>query len=527
MDTKFQDYTFDLANEQFTTLKLNLEKVADNKKYVDGDDWQNGTGWVGPQFTGTSEVSKNLRTEIQREFAAKGSIRAVIRRKTRGVSGRVPTWLISSRTAPENPDASVPTATKTLIEEASKILNEFWKTSKVHSTVKKFVEDYETLGHSVVRLFFVQTDSGEIEQIESIEKAVKKIRLFNEQASMGLVAVDKETLQKASFYRYEKDGNTWIEMCYIDDDGNTIFKTFSKDETKSFFERNLPTLGKYQGKSKESATDGLPLPLNEKLLLFQLTGRPLISPAMKTQQKILNKALTMLSHNLDEDGFRSRVLLNALPPGEFEKDSTGKKVFVPNEKGLQRGAGTVNYVNGLPVIEKNADGTKQTYLTPNIFESQPIDVKTFIDSADTASECILEEADQKHISISGNATASGESRKEAREEYKQSLEDTKTELDDEMSDVFECVLSVVSYLMGSPGKYDELQVSYSSILNPGPISSDERRTSIEEADKGYRSRESAMELIGITDPEAMKAKIKQEQEENPQTDPNTDPNKKN
>jgi hypothetical protein len=48
---------------------------------------------------------------------------------------------------------------------------------------------------------------------------------------------------------------------------------------------------------------------------------------------------------------------------------------------------------------------------------------------------------------------------------------------------------------------------------------------MDEADGKYRSRESAMEQIGITDPDAMKAAIKKEQEENPQPEPTGDPAK--
>ncbi len=125
---------------------------------------------------------------------------------------------------------------------------------------------------------------------------------------------------------------------------------------------------------------------------------------------------------------------------------------------------------------------------------------------EAAGAAILEEADQKHIALTGDATSSGESRQEARESYKQSLEDSKTTFDDAMSDCFEAVLAIFAYLIGMDDRYADLQVTFICILNPGPVSVEERRVARKEANEGFRFKESAMEEIGIFDPDAMKEK---------------------
>lgn len=527
MANPFENYKFKEANDAFAESKIRLDRLKANLDFVKGDDWQNGAAWVGPKFSGETNLSRDLKAEIEKKYASKGSIRSVVRRKVRGVSGRVPTWLVSSRNAPSDSGANPSAEESALVGDAQKILNEFWKNSRVHKTVKEFVKDFETVGDGVFRLYFVQDDETEFEAITEISKAVRKIHLFKEEPGMGVVVMDKKTLKKASFYRYEKDGNVYIEMCYINDDGLTVFKTLSQNDTKNFTQATFPnSLDRYNRSNGDGAseTDGLELPLNEKLLIFQMSGDAMVSSAMRSQQKIVNKALTMMSHNLDMDGFRSRVLLNAMPPGKYEKDeSTGREVFVADRNGVEVGAGKIQYINGLPMTERDKDTIKQGFTTPGVFESQPISPQSFIDSADAASDCILEEADQKHIAISGDATASGESREQAREEFKQSLEDTKTDLDDIMGEVFECVLAIVAYLMGQPDRYADLQVTYSSILNPGPISSADRTATVNEGNQRYRSRENVMEMIGITDPDAMKDKIKQEEKENPPEDDPNDP----
>lgn len=523
----FENYDFETANQAFGKLKTGLEDVAANRKFVKGDDWQDGSGWVGPQFTGASKLSRELKDAIAREFTSKSSVKSVVRRHRRGVIGRVPNWQISSRSAPSEPDAEIPKETTDLIAEAQKILNEFWKNSRVHRTLKEAVTDYLAAERSLLRLFFVQNGESEREVAKTVEDAAKMIHLFKEEPDAGCIIWNKETLKKASLFRYTREENVVIEMCYIDDDGDTIFKTFSKDDTETFTDSQFPTsLGKYNdGRKADQETDSIPLPLNGQLLVFELNGESFITPAMKSQQKLVNKAYTMLSHNLDVSGFRERVYLNAMPPGEIEIDPvTQKKTFKPNPEGIEVGAGKLSYTQGVPITEREGDKIKNTLTNPGVFESDPIPVTTYIETAAAGSEAILEEADQKHIAISGDATASGESRIQARDEYQGSLEDSKSELDDTMSGCFEAVLALVAYLMGSPDRYIDLQVTFNAILNPGPVSADQRRVTMEEAEKRFRSRESAMDGIGITDPDAMKSKIKEEEEENPPPAPPINPN---
>lgn len=516
----FETYDFEKANAVFGKLKSEIGKTAANRKFIQGDDWQDGKGWVGPHFDGSGKVSDILKKEVQRDFASKGDIRSAVRRHRRGVIGRVPNWLISSRNAPSDPDAQATPEETELIGEAQKILNEFWKNSRVHQTAKDFITDYLTDTRALFRLFFVQDEDGELDAPETVEDAVKLIHLFKELPEDGCVIVDRKTLKRASFLRYEEDGVVFIEMCYVDDDGTTVFKKLSKGTSSDYAQQNFAgSLGKYVGDGDEQSNE-FTLPLNEKLLVFEMKGEPFVSASMRSQQKIVNKAFTMMSHNLDEDGFRKKKILNGLPPGKFETGLDGKQIYVEDPDGEVVGAGTISYTQGLPTVERDAEGRiKQSYTTPSVHESEPIDIKTFTESARAGSEAILEEADQMHIVISGDAEPSGESRIQAKDDFRQSLEDTKSALDDTLSEVFETVLAVVAYLMDQPDRYIDLQVTVSCLLNTGPKSIEERRVAREEAKERFRSNESAMEEIGIVDPDAMMTKIKQEDKENPIQDP--------
>jgi hypothetical protein len=522
----FAATTFQTANEYFQSLKNDIEKKAEARAFVEGDDWRDGKNWTGPQFEGTTKLSTALKKAIEREFASIGTVKSTARRHRRGVVGRIPGWQITSRNAPVDPDAELPKEIQDLIGEAQKILNEFWKNSRVHRTVKEFVDDYLAVNRAILRLFFVQSGDGEngVDVAETVEAAVRLIHLFKEKPEQGIVVFDKETLQKSSFFRYEKGGVQYIEQCYIED-GMTIFRTLTGDGYLQ--QKAAAVVAPYLEKQTEDEQSPVELPLGGKLLVFEIKGNGFITPAMCSQQKLQNKAATMMSHNLDTAGFRSTMIINGMPPGEF-KEIDGKKVFVPFEEGIEFGAGQITYVSGVPTVEKDAqkDTVKTSYSTPGVHESEPVSVTTFADTIREAGDAILEDADQKHVTVGGDVEASGESLRQRREDYAGSLEDTKSDLDDVMSEVLEAVLALVAYLMNAPDKYKDLQVTFNAILNAGPVSIEDRSQATAEADGGYRTKESAMELIGITDPDAMAAAVKKQQEENPEPDPKIDPKKK-
>lgn len=524
MAINFAKITFEQAQEIFKFHKKNLDKYSEARAFLDGDDWLDGKNWTGADL-GEGDIAKYLDSELKKKLTAKGSLKTVTRRHRRGVVGRIPAWLVTWRNAPADPDAQTPAEIQSLIDEAQIIFNEFWKNSRVHRTVKQVINDYLAQNRGLLRLFFVQSQTGEasIEIPDELQAAVKLIHLFREKPEQGIVVFNKETLQKSSFFQYQKGGILFIEQCYIEN-GETVFRTLSGN---GYLEQKAEAVvASYLDPDTNEPVEDLRLPLGGKLLVFEIEGvedSPFVTPAMVSQQKLQNKAATMLSHTLDTDGFRSTLIANALPPGEFiEKE--GKQVYVKSEKGFKFGPGEVQLVSGIPTIEHNAQTktTKQSVSTPSFHQSEPIGITTFADTIKETSKAILEDADQRHIAVSVDMELSGVSQQEARADYSGSLDDTKSDLDDVMSEVFEAVLSLIAYVMNTPGKYDELQVTFSAITNPGPVSVEERAQAVTEGDGGYRTKESVMELIGISDPDAMAAAVAKQKEENP--DPTDDPN---
>ncbi len=74
-------------------------------------------------------------------------------------------------------------------------------------------------------------------------------------------------------------------------------------------------------------------------------------------------------------------------------------------------------------------------------------------TADAAYRAILEEAQQIHAAIAGDATASGTSRVQARADYAHSLLITKGEIDSLIRWLLETALDLGAIIIGAPGRY--------------------------------------------------------------------------
>jgi hypothetical protein len=149
----------------------------------------------------------------------------------------------------------------------------------------------------------------------------------------------------------------------------------------------------------------------------------------------------------------------------------------------------------------------------------PVPVDNPIKAASFATQNILEDTDQLHVMIAGDATANGVSRQQARDDYEKSLDESASEVNYVGSSVFETFLSLVAIFAGKPGYFDGIRVSFEARVDPGPLSPQDRQMNIDEMNAGIKSQEEAMQYAGVSDPDAMKKKIKEEKAEMPPLQP--------
>jgi hypothetical protein len=97
-------------------------------------------------------------------------------------------------------------------------------------------------------------------------------------------------------------------------------------------------------------------------------------------------------------------------------------------------------------------------------------------------------------------------------DFKESLGDTKTEVESAIRWLLESVLALAAVFSGKPGRYDALRAVAECRLDLGPISADDQRIAAELVEKEIISRETGRSRVGVDDVDAEAAKIEAEQE---------------
>jgi hypothetical protein len=515
-DFKDWDYSYaqaELGKRQGAGDKESLAYV------IEKNNWRDGEGWSGPQITGSSDVASVLKEGISRDFTPKGGAASTVRRFRRGTVGRESGWITSIEEGSN--------ATEGRKEEADALLLQWWNYNKGLRVFRTAVSYCAAVGRGPLRLYPPPgvMVNGRM-PVLSPQEAVKRIYLLAPKPEEASVITDTWSMKRVGVYTFDdEDGKPAIGLCYVNDQGKTVLKTL---KSGSSLTQQAPGLVQrlkdyVNGEQPDSELD-----LKGNLLLFELDHEALVTDSVKRQQKLLDKAGTVLSHEMDEDGFREEVYWNTQPPGKTIKiddpDNPGQQIeaFIKGPSSMfERGPGKRLFAQGLATPKYDEGGRIRGYdvQSPSKDVTDPVPVDTFIKTAEFAYRNILEDTDQLHVMISGDATSSGESRKQARDDYTKSLEEMKSEVDYIGSSIMETVLSLVAAFSKRPGYFDGIRVSFDARIDPGPLSADERRVIIEEVDKGLRSVESGMQLLGISDPDAMKAKIEEERKERAKTEP--------
>jgi hypothetical protein len=487
------------------TLKDAEERIPDrgedwlkaNRAYYHGDHWQDGDGWSGPMLDMKHKLYSQMLLEIQRAFVSKNTIAEVAERHSAGVIGREPRWRLTVRRPLA--DGEEPTAQEqTLIDEAEMLLNGWWEDRGCHKVLREAAETMLLAKRGSLRLFVPPglLVDGLVPR-EPVEEAIGRIYLHHPEPEQAAVPRDRNTMQDIGIYLFERNNQKLAELIYLDGDWTVIrLAEATSDEGE---EEEQPEPWRFN--------------LGGRLTMFEMNRRLLITEQVRQNQKLLNLALTMLQRNVIQGGFLERTFFNAQLPGKDipDPDRPGETKFVPEP--LHVGPGATNFLSGV-VTEDDQGNT--VVATPSVVYRNPVPVETFAETKREAYSCILEEVDQLHVLITGDATASGESRKQAQTDFRQSLLDSKDQLEKATAWLLETVLAMAAEFSGQAGRYEELRVDAECRVDLGPISGDEQRVARELVEAQIISKRTAMSRVGVDDADAEAGQIATEQEESSQ-----------
>ncbi len=219
---------------------------------------------------------------------------------------------------------------------------------------------------------------------------------------------------------------------------------------------------------------------------------PFFGESVRRLQQALNKSLSMMGHNENVAGFVERTIVNATVPD-----------------GLEFGPLITNFLQAQVV--QDGEG-KSITLPVNVIYREPTDPDTFIKSQRAYREAILFETSQMHTLISGDATASGESRRQALADYLMSLLVTAPAVAAAGRWLLTTALRLAAHLAKQSGRFDGLRVDFTPRLFVGPVPAEEMRLILEMVEGGLFSQEEGMTRLGVDDPDAMKTAISMETE---------------
>lgn len=456
-------------------------------RFYRGDHWQGGTGWVGPIMSmDEGRLGETFREELERQFVSYNAIREVCDRKVYAVLAKDPQWdIVLDR---ELESDSVPTEQEQESMLRAGDLARKWahlrncvfrddngvlrRTSAVELW-RRAITQQEVTGRFYVRVIIPSCyldDNNELEEVD-LEESLERVHVELCDYSNAGMYVDDNSLSVFGIYSYEDDetGDRYYEVVYVDNEGDTVVLTSS-------------------GANR--------LHLNGLLTHYEGLGNPLITDSIVRQQKDLNRTLTMGGRNMNLAGFRERVLFDAqMPLRKAGEDEYGKDIMVPKE--FPVGAGAMNVFQGLTYQDNEG---RPVHARPDYKVIDPVGNVAFDTAAEAAKRRIREEADQQHVEMSSDATASGKSREMARHEFQQSLGNTISTLDSLGRWMIEVVIRLANQTSNeSADVLEGLRVSFEAQADIGPVSAADRAEDRAQVKDGLLSAESAMVRSGIDD----------------------------
>lgn len=489
--------TITLERARALVQEAQVKDAEEARLFYEGDHWQGSKGWFGPRPEPTARDGAIVWSEIEAGFVSKNTTAEIVDRHVNALLGRDVAWSMS----PDRPMAKgeeLKADKKKRKLEAEGLLTPWWIRRTVHAMLKDGAARLLWGGRSLGRLRVPRglLREGRRVQVPAGDFAAALDLLYFDviEAKAAAVVTDEDTMQEAGIFVYDEETTEGqklerVSICYLDENGGTVIRTMGT------------------GVAPEDAIAG-PYPLGGRLTLFELERRPLVTPQVKQLQKLENLGLSMLPRNVVLGGFLERVILNAQLPGKYvaDADYPGGRRFVPDP--INVGAGTTNSWSGIAI--KDAEGKTTGVATPSVIYRDPVPVDTFRDTKGIAYEAMLEEAHQRHVLMVGDGAASGESRKQARADFEQSLKDTKTEVEGEVVWLLETALALAASFAGRPGYFDGLRAVAECRIDVGPRIAEDDRMTIELHDSGIISRETAQVRVGVEDVGDENRRIEQE-----------------
>lgn len=521
---------------------VNEEMVKAELFYL-GDHYQSGKEYIGPKpqllTPGKPNIDNTmLAHKIKELFTSKNVIAEVVNRQAGALlteAASVSFDLVEDRELVPDPSllmkpdkpAKTPNGTgqdqpiaedvplvrrpftpgeQKIISEADRAFAAFAEATNLAEVWQTFLERTFTTGKAVLRVYVPERYRAVVEagKDRSLVKVARMLRVECPKIKSSTVISDSSSgfdisitvLEQMSLASLKKSGQVkeTVEIGYVDDAERTFIRVLSAGQTFNASGQTTEDAGgAAQDAASVTAEQSSALDLEGLLLARQLKTAPLINEQVMSLNRLVNLGLTMSAHVAIETGHAEMALLNV----ELEKEqvmdtATGKMVERPAR--ILRG-GTVTH-NFLGVVNRGKDGSIER-ATPNIVYKEPSPIDTHVGLVEMAYRSVLEQVSQLHAAIMGDATASGESRRQALVDFIVTTHKARRKLDNMAEWLAKVILLFAANSTGQVEEIKKLRPIYRTQIYIGDLTGAERTTLLAELSKDVRSIRSVRERLGL------------------------------
>lgn len=489
----FDTFLYKDAAELFTKERR-TDTAKRAREFFKGNHWQSEWGFIGELPPAGYEGRTYIIDNLKKGFVFENVIFEVTDTHTGGVLGTEPMWDFVRNGEALN------VRKKETAFKLGETLTAHWDERKSLQILTEAAEGLVLEGDAVLRLYFpkglLRADNT-LPPVSNIADALKY--LYSEVLTSDVAGVfeDPATKRQIGVYLFEEGEDSAkvkkADICYLNEKDETVLRRLTD--------------------GKDGSDDFGPYDLGGHLFLHELKCPALITDAVQSDQKCVNLAHTMMARNVNLAGNRTTDIVNGKPPGREETaaaSGTVKPAGAAGRKAYKRNPGYVNVIYGLPFYDAN--GKISGYTNPSINVSEPVSVETFVNTRDHYYAAILGQCFMRHVLISGDATASGRSREQARKEYERSLNKTAVVLNAAGRWQLEVELRMAAHL-ANDSSVSDLRAVFQCNIEKVPISAEERQENRADLEAGVLDPEEVMRRAGVEDTGAMMQKVEKYQKQ--------------
>lgn len=267
-----------------------------------------------------------------------------------------------------------------------------------------------------------------------------------------------------------------------------------------------------------------PVNLQGRLPIAEMETAELFTDPVIKNQAALNFANTVMPRVLETAGFPQTFLGNVEPPGIWlpyaptEEPALGSDVIHETTMWKHRvpwkfGFSAVSELVGVRQLERTGTAPniteKESFATPSVTIKEPTDPTYIVTGKLELRATLYKLCRQGHLTNTSLAEASGLAYQQARAQFEAYLHDVKGEVEGMIRDAIEAAIAYAGLMSPEVGGFlDEFRCVVTMHVSSGPVTAADAAAAIQLRDAHLISDQTAMSRVGIEDPAAEEASIR-------------------